>query len=63
MAKAMACRLGPKMNAMVSHCQSAFIKTHSIHDNFIYVRYTVRRFHRNRSPMLLHKIDIAKAFD
>ena len=36
-AKAMASRLAPKMNDLVSHCQSAFIKSRSIHDNFMCV--------------------------
>ena len=62
-AKAMARRLSPKMNDLVSHCQSAFIKSRSIHDNFMYVRNTARRLHRARSPTLLLKLDIAKAFD
>ena len=61
--KAMARRLSPKMNNLVSHCQSAFIKNRSIHDNFMYVRNTVRSLHRARKPMLLVKLDIAKAFD
>ena len=62
-AKAMATRLAPRMNDIVSHCQSAFIKARSIHDNFMYVRNTARRLHRNHSPTLLLKLDIAKAFD
>ena len=62
-AKAMARRLSPKMTDLVSHCQSAFIKSRSIHDNFMYVRNTARRLHRARSPTLLLKIDIAKVFD
>src|SRR4051812_6568146 len=42
-AKAMACRLSPKMNEIVSHSQSAFIKSTTIHDKFIYVRNTARQ--------------------
>jgi hypothetical protein len=37
-AKAMVLRLRPKMNDIISCCQSAFIKSRSIHDNFMYVR-------------------------
>ena len=62
-AKAMARRLGPKMDAIVSRCQSAFIKTRTIHDNFMYVRNTARSLHRSKTPALLIKLDIAKAFD
>jgi hypothetical protein len=51
------------MNDIISSCQSAFIKSRSIHDNFMYVRNVARRLHRNRTPALLIKLDIAKAFD
>uniref|UniRef100_A0ACD5U7C2 Uncharacterized protein n=1 Tax=Avena sativa TaxID=4498 RepID=A0ACD5U7C2_AVESA len=53
--KAMANRLRPKMNDIISCSRSAFIKTRSIHDNFMYLR--------KRTPALLIKLDIAKAFD
>uniref|UniRef100_A0A453K1J3 Uncharacterized protein n=1 Tax=Aegilops tauschii subsp. strangulata TaxID=200361 RepID=A0A453K1J3_AEGTS len=36
-AKVLSIRLGPHMSALVSNTQSAFIKTRSIHDNFMYV--------------------------
>jgi retron-type reverse transcriptase len=62
-AKAMARRLGPKMNEIVSRSQSAFIKSRTIHDNFMYVRNTARKLHRSKTPALLIKLDIAKAFD
>ena len=61
--KAMARRLSPKMNEIVSRSQSAFIKSRTIHDNFLYVRNTARRLHRCKTPSLLIKLDIAKAFD
>ncbi|WVZ76863.1 hypothetical protein U9M48_024789 [Paspalum notatum var. saurae] len=51
------------MNTIVSTCQSTFIKHRSIHDNFMEVRGTIRRFHRNKIPALFLKLDIAKAFD
>ena len=63
LAKAMALRLRPKMNDIVSNSQSAFIKSRSIHDNFMYVRNVARQLHRNHTPALLIKLDIAKAFD
>ena len=61
--KVLALRLAPFMNALTSQCQSAFIKGRSIHDNFMFVRNFTRRLHRNRSPALLLKLDISKAFD
>ncbi|KAK1653855.1 hypothetical protein QYE76_071660 [Lolium multiflorum] len=62
-AKAMAIRLQAKMNDIISPCQSAFISSRSIHDNFMYVRGAARRLHQRRSPALIIKLDIAKAFD
>ncbi|XP_010239490.1 uncharacterized protein LOC104581310 [Brachypodium distachyon] len=63
LSKAMALRLRPKMHELVSLSQSAFIKTRSIHDNFMFVRGMARRLDRSKSPTLLIKLDIAKAFD
>ena len=51
------------MNKLVSNAQSAFIKTRSIHDNFLYVRNLARRLHKSRTPTLLFKLDIKTAFD
>ena len=61
--KVLALRLTPHMNVLVSNAQSAFIRTRSIHDNFLFVRNFARRLHRNKSPSLLFKLDIKKAFD
>ena len=61
--KILALRLAPKMQALISTCQSAFIKGRSIHDNFLYVRNLAQRFHRSGTPSLLFKLDISKAFD
>ena len=62
-AKMMAARLAPHMDSLVSNAQSAFIKTRSIHDNFLYVRNLARKLHRSYTPCLLFKLDIKKAFD
>jgi hypothetical protein len=62
-AKAMARRLSPKMNEIISRSQSAFIKSRTIHDNFMYVRNMARKLHRTKTPSLLIKLDIAKALD
>jgi hypothetical protein len=61
--KLLALRLAPFMDALISPCQSAFIQKRSIHDNFLYVRNLTRRFHRTKTPTLLLKHDISKAFD
>jgi len=61
--KMLALRLAPAMKDIISKSQSTFIKGRSIHDNFLYVNSMARRFHRNRVPMLLVKLDIQKAFD
>ena len=61
--KALALRLAPFMNSIVSTNQSVFIKKRNIHDNYLAVRNMARRFHRNRNPTLFFKLDIAKAFD
>ena len=61
--KMLAARLSPHMNNLISNAQSAFIKKRSIHDNFMYVRNLARRLHKNKTPSLLFKLDIRKAFD
>jgi mannosylglycoprotein endo-beta-mannosidase len=61
--KMMATRLAPHMNKLVSNAQSAFIKKRSIHDNFLYVRNLARKLHKSKTPTLLFKLDIKKAFD
>ena len=61
--KMMASWLARLMNEIVSNAQSAFIKTRSIHDNFLYVRNLASRLHKSKTPTLLFKLDIKKAFD
>jgi hypothetical protein len=51
------------MNELVSNAQSAFIKKRSIHDNFLYVKNLATRFNKDKTPVLLLKLDIRKAFD
>ena len=62
-AKMMANRLAPFMHTLVSRMQSAFIKTRSIHDNFLFVKNAIRKLHSVNVPALLLKLDIAGAFD
>lgn len=63
LSKTLALRLQPHMGSVISHAQSAFIKKRSIHDNFMYARNLARTFHQTRTPALLLKLDISKAFD
>jgi hypothetical protein len=51
------------MESLISNAQSAFIKKRSIHDNCIYVKNLARKFHQTKTPCLLFKLDIKKAFD
>lgn len=61
--KLLANRLAPFLQQLVPCSQSAFIKTRSIHDNFLYVKNAVRSLHKSKSAALLLKLDIAGAFD
>ncbi|KAK1616134.1 hypothetical protein QYE76_021651 [Lolium multiflorum] len=51
------------MDDLVSPCQSAFISGRSIQDNFLYVQNIAKHYHQTKTPALLLKLDIAKAFD
>jgi hypothetical protein len=49
--KILATRLGPHMHELINPCQSAFIKSRSIHENFIYVQSQVKQFRlMDKSP-------------
>ena len=61
--KVLANRLAPRLNSLVSNCQSAFIKRRSIHDNFLYIQSAVKRLHKQKVLALFMKLDIHKAFD
>lgn len=61
--KVLSLRLSRHMNKLISKNQSAFIKTHCIQDNFLYVQNLARNFHCTRTPTLMIKLDISKAFD
>ena len=61
--KILANRLGPELDSIVSHSQSAFIKKRCINDNFLFVRNVIKEAHVKRTPMLFMKLDIAKTFD
>jgi hypothetical protein len=61
--KVLATRLASRIDELVGIEQSAFIKGRCIQDNFTYVRALLRRLHRSKTPSLLMKLDISKAFD
>lgn len=61
--KVLARRLAPHLESLVCSNQSAFIKGRIIHDNFKAVELTAKCLHKRKSPTVLAKIDIAKAFD
>jgi hypothetical protein len=63
LAKLLANRLAPHLNAMVSNCHSAFIMKRNIHDNSLYVQSTIREMHKHKSHALFTKLAIHKAFD
>jgi len=60
--KTLAIRLSRNMDHLISPSQSAFIKGRCIHDNFMYVRNLARAYHQTKTPALLFKLDISKAF-
>jgi hypothetical protein len=61
--KCLAKRLAGVLDARVLRNQSAFIKGRRIHDNFRNVQLACKAIHERKSPTILLKIDIAKAFD
>jgi hypothetical protein len=63
LSKILANCLAPHLDRIVSCSQSAFIWGRSIHNNFQYIQGVVNHYHRAKIPMLLIKLDIAKAFD
>lgn len=61
--KFLAARLRWRMGELVSVNQSAFIKGHNIHDNFLLVRQMARKLHKRKTKGVLLKLDISRAFD
>jgi hypothetical protein len=62
-AKVLANRFAPTLPHLISPNQRAFIKGRQIQDNFRYVMGTARTLSIRKSPSVLFKIDLAKAFD
>lgn len=61
--KILATRLRPRMADLVKPYQNAFINGRTIHDNFAYVRGMAKSFSQSKTPAIMIKLDIAKAFD
>ncbi|KAM0892566.1 hypothetical protein ACQ4PT_025668 [Festuca glaucescens] len=63
LAKVLALRLAPRMPELVDSNQSAFVRGRCIHNNFVLVQQSTRTLFRTKTPSLLLKLDIARAFD
>lgn len=61
--KVLSIRLSKVIHTIVSPAQSAFMKKRCIQDSFLYVQSGIRALHRSKTPSLLLKLDISKAFD
>ena len=62
-AKTLALRLAPRMMELIRGNQTAFIRGRRIHDSFRTVQLACRFLHSSKFPVVLLKIDLAKAFD
>ena len=62
-AKVLSMRLAPIISTLISPAQTAFQRSKCIHDSFLYVQNCIKALHRRKTPALLLKLDIAKAFD
>ena len=56
-------RLAAVFDMIISRAESAFQGAKCIHDSFLYVQNTVFHLHHRKTPALLMKLDIEKAFD
>lgn len=61
--KVLSMRLAAVIDKIISPAQTAFQRKKCIHDSYLYVQNTVRNLHRTKTPALLLKLDIARAFD
>ena len=61
--KVLSLRLASVIHTLISPAQSTFLRTKCIHDSFLYVQNCIKALHRRKTPALLLKLDIAKAFD
>ena len=61
--KVLSMRLTVVIEKIISLAQTAFQCRKCIHDSYFYVQNSVRALHRNKTPMLLLKLDISRDFD
>lgn len=61
--KILALRLRGKMQELVQPYQNAFIRGRTIHDNYVYVSGIAKALRQSKTPALMIKLDIEKAFD
>lgn len=62
-AKVIANWVDPVLPQLVGNHQSAFVRGHCLHDNFMMVQGTARKLHSSSIPAVLLKLYITKAFD
>ena len=63
MAKVIANRWALILRQLVGVHHSAFVRGRCLHDNFMMVQGTARKLHTSKTPAVLLKLDITKAFD
>ena len=61
--KVLSLRLAMVIQTLISLVQTVFPRTKCIHDSFLYVQNCVKSLHAKKTPALLLKLDISKAFD
>lgn len=61
--KNLAIWLSKVINNIISSAQTAFLKSKCVHDSFMYVHNGVKLLHRRKTPAVLLKLDITRAFD
>lgn len=62
-AKVLTRRLSTVISTIISPAQSAFSSSKSTQDSFLYVQNVVQSLQRKKTPALMLKLDIARAFD
>jgi hypothetical protein len=62
-AKVIANQLAPLLPQLVGPHQSAFVRGHCLHDNFMMVQGTAHKLHSSKLLAILLKLDITKAFN